>query len=108
MDDAVTLAELVRQLQDGDAGAAEELFRRYATRLTHVAEQYLNARVGRREDGADVVQSVFRTFFRRNAAGQFRIDSSIQMWRLLVKITVLKAQARGRFHTAARRDVATE
>jgi RNA polymerase sigma factor (sigma-70 family) len=108
MDDAETLAELVRHLQAGDSQAAEELFRRYAARLTRVAEQYLSSRVGRREDGSDVVQSVFRTFFRRNAAGQFHIDSSAQMWRLLVKITALKAQAKGRFHTAARRNVAAE
>jgi RNA polymerase sigma factor (sigma-70 family) len=108
MDEAVAMTELTRRLQGGEAQAAEELFRLYAARLTHVAEQYINSKVGRREDGADVVQSVFRTFFRRSAAGQFRIDSKAQLWRLLVKITVLKAQAKGRFHTAARRDVAAE
>ena len=43
-------------------------------------------------DADDIVQSVFRTFFRRAQAGEFRIDSSAQLWQLLVRITVLKAQ----------------
>jgi DNA-directed RNA polymerase specialized sigma24 family protein len=55
-----------------------------------------------------VVQSVFRTFFRRNSEGEFRIDSSAQLWRLLVKITLRKAQAKGRHHTAALRDARAE
>src|SRR5262249_31300306 len=61
-----------------------------------------------RLDGEDVVQSVFRTFFRRCARGDFQIDSSAQIWRLLVKITVAKARAQGRYHSAARRNVAAE
>ena len=53
----------------------------------------------------DVGQSVFRTFFRRVATGEFQIDGSGQLWQLLVKITVRKAQAQGRHHTAALGDV---
>jgi RNA polymerase sigma-70 factor (ECF subfamily) len=59
-------------------------------------------------DGEDVVQSVFRTFFRRSAGGEFRIDSSAQIWKLLVKITLMKARARGRYHSAQKRAVAAE
>jgi RNA polymerase sigma-70 factor (ECF subfamily) len=76
------------------------VFARYAGRLVRVAEQHLSHRLAARLDGEDVVQSVFRTFFRRSEAGEFRIDSSAQLWRLLVRITVLKARAKGRFHTA--------
>ncbi|HYV37222.1 MAG TPA: sigma-70 family RNA polymerase sigma factor [Gemmataceae bacterium] len=108
MNEKVTMAELMQDMQAGNAQAAEALFQRYSDRLTRVAEQHMNRKVAQREDGADVVQSVFRTFFRRNDNGQFRIDSSAQIWRLLVEITVLKARERGRFHTAARRNVAVE
>ena len=58
--------------------------------------------------GEDVVQSAFRTFFRRGHAGEFRIDSSAQLWQLLVKITVLKARAKARHHTAGVRDAGVE
>jgi RNA polymerase sigma-70 factor (ECF subfamily) len=101
------LPDWAQRLREGDA-AAEKLFGEYARRLTHVAEQHLSARLAGRVDGEDVVQSVFRTFFRRSARGEFRIDTSEQIWRLLVRITILKARARGRQHTAARRDVAAE
>ncbi len=92
----------------GDEDAAREMFERYATRLTALAEKQLSRQVARRVDGADVVQSVFRTFFERTARGEFRIDSSIDLWRLLVQITVNKARMQARFHAAERRDVSAE
>ena len=101
-------AELVVRLRGGDAEAAEEVFARYAQRLTALAEQQLSRKLAARLDGADVVQSVFRTFFRRSSAGEFRIDSSAELWRLLVQITLQKARAYGRQHTAGVRDVAAE
>jgi RNA polymerase sigma factor (sigma-70 family) len=95
-------------LRGGDPQAAEEIFARYAQRLTQLAEQQLSHKLAARLDGADVVQSVFRTFFRRSAEGEFRIDSSAELWRLLVQITLQKARAYGRQHTAGVRDVALE
>jgi RNA polymerase sigma-70 factor (ECF subfamily) len=99
---------LVIRLRVGDPLAAEEVFERFALRLTRLAEQQLSRKLAARLDGEDVVQSVFRTFFRRSAAGEFRIDSSAELWRLLVQITLQKARAYGRQHTAAVRDVAAE
>lgn len=107
MDD-VPITNLVKGLQAGDPGAAAQLFNHYAQRLTRLAEQHLSHKLAGRVDGEDVVQSAFRTFFRRSAAGQFTIDGSGQLWRLLVKITLLKARARGRHHTAAMRNVGAE
>src|SRR5258708_2900179 len=88
------------RLQQRDAAAAEAVFARYAQRLVRVAEQHLNKILAARIDGEDVVQSVFRTFFRRAEAGQFRIDTSAQLWQLLVRITILKSRAKARYHTA--------
>src|SRR5262249_20882797 len=56
----------------------------------------------------DVVQSVFRTFFRRSTAGEFQIDSSAQLWGLLVTITLMKARAKARHHLADKRDARAE
>jgi len=99
---------MVERWRQGDPVAADELFRHYAEKLVRIAEQHLARKLAPRLDGADVVQSVFRTFFRRCADGQFHIDGSGQLWRLLVKITLLKARAKGRFHTAAQRDINAE
>jgi DNA-directed RNA polymerase specialized sigma24 family protein len=100
--------DLIQRLRAGDPHAADALFALYAQRLTRIAEQHLSARLAGRLDDSDVVQSVFRTFFRRSAEGEFRIDSSAQLWRLLVKITLLKACAKCRHHTAGIRDVGAE
>jgi RNA polymerase sigma-70 factor (ECF subfamily) len=88
--------------------AVEQLYSRYAQRLVGLAEQHLNQKLARRVDGEEVMQSVFRTFCRRHAEGKIRIDSSAEIWHLLVKMTVLKARARARYHTADKRNVAAE
>lgn len=102
------LPGLVRRLRAGDPDAPDAVYALFARRLTRIAEQHLSERLAGRLDGDDVVQSVFRTFFRRSVAGEFRIDSSAQLWRLLVKITLRKARAKGRHHTAGVRDVGAE
>jgi RNA polymerase sigma-70 factor (ECF subfamily) len=105
MAEANPLSDLLQRVQAGDPEAVGQLFARYARQLTRLAEQHLSRKLAGRLDGEDVVQSVFRTFWRRQAKGQFRIDSVAQLWRLLVTITVRKAQARGRQHTTAARAV---
>jgi len=104
--DEITM--LVGRLREGDPQAAERLFAKYAGRLTRLAQQHLSRKIAGRIDSEDVVQSVFRTFFRRSARGEFQIASSDKIWRLLVKITLLKARAKGRHHTAEKRDVRAE
>jgi RNA polymerase sigma factor (sigma-70 family) len=100
--------DLIHGLRAGDPAAAEAVFALYAQKLTRFAEQHLSAKLAGRLDGSDIVQSVFRTFFRRSAEGEFRIDSTAQLWQLLVKITLLKARAKARHHTAEIRDVGAE
>jgi RNA polymerase sigma factor (sigma-70 family) len=108
MDETDPVTDWLRRWCAGDEQGAELLFARYAARLTHIAEQHLSRKVAAREGGEDVVQSVFRTFFRRSAEGLFRIDTSAQLWRLLVKITLQKARTRGRYHEAKKRSAAAE
>jgi RNA polymerase sigma-70 factor (ECF subfamily) len=108
MGEADAVPGIVTRLIDGDPGGMDELFAQFAGRLTRVAEAHPSRKLTGRVDGEDVVQSVFRTFFRRSAAGEFHIDGSAQLWRLLVKITLRKARAKARHHTARRRDVRAE
>jgi RNA polymerase sigma-70 factor (ECF subfamily) len=108
MSDEEPVAALLERLRGGDQRAAAELFHRYAQRLSRLAEQRLSRRLAGRVDGEDVVQSVFRTFFRRSARGDFRIDTSAQLWRLLLKITLVKVCGQARRHQAGRRDAGAE
>jgi RNA polymerase sigma-70 factor (ECF subfamily) len=108
MDESDSIPALAQRLRSGDPRAAEEVFARYAQQLIQVADRHLNRKMAGRVDGEDVIQSVFRTFFRRNVQGEFQINSSPQIWRLLVKITVRKAHAMARYHTAGVRDIGAE
>jgi RNA polymerase sigma-70 factor, ECF subfamily len=101
-------AELFQGLREGHPQAAAQLFERYTQRLIRLAEQHLSQKLAGRLDGEDVVQSVFRTFFRRSVEREFRIDSTAQIWRLLMKITLMKTRAKGRYHTAQSRDAKAE
>ena len=67
--------------------APPEVDEQYRVRLCQLVEREMNRRFRRREDPEDVVQSAFRTFFRRNAQDEFHIDSSVDLWRLLATIT---------------------
>jgi DNA-directed RNA polymerase specialized sigma24 family protein len=108
VDSANDLNDLVRRLRANDPRAADEVYAVYAQRLTRLAERHLSRRVAQREDGEDVVQSALRTFFRRQSEGEFRLDSNDELWRLLARITLMKARAKARRHTAAARDVGAE
>lgn len=108
MDRVESTPEQLQSVQDGNAEAAARLFEHYAQRLARLAEQHLSRKLAGRLDGEDMVQSVFRTFFRRSAQGEFQVDSSAQIWKLLVKITLMKARAKGRYHTAGMRNAKVE
>lgn len=108
MDQDSSPTELLQRYRQGDPDAARGLFDRYAQRLCRLAEQHLSRQLAGRVDGEDVVQSALRTFFLRSARGEFQIDSRVQLWQLLAKITVRKAREQARRHTAGPRDVGAE
>jgi DNA-directed RNA polymerase specialized sigma24 family protein len=108
MADPNDLNDLLQRLRRNDPGAADEVYAVYAQRLTRLAERNLSRQVAWREDGEDVVQSALRTFFRRHEQGVFRLNSTDELWRLLARITLFKARAKSRRHSAAARDVGIE
>jgi RNA polymerase sigma-70 factor (ECF subfamily) len=106
--DPTPTPDLAAGLAAGNPAAQAAVFRRYADRLARLAEGRLHRRLAGRVDPEDVTQSAFRTFFRRAAGGQFRIDSSAQLWGLLARITLRKARGEVRRHLAGKRDAAVE
>jgi RNA polymerase sigma-70 factor (ECF subfamily) len=96
-------AELVLRWQSGDQAAADELFRRYADRLLTLARNRLSTRLGPRLDAEDVVQSVYRSFFAKARAGQYVLEHSGDLWRLLVVITLNKVRRQAVRHQAGKR-----
>ena len=100
--------QVFEQLRQGDNAAATAVFERYAARLIAVARTHLDARLRRRVDAEDVLQSVLRTFFVRLAGGNVTLINWDSLWGFLVCITVRKcARARER-NRAGVRDVKRE
>jgi RNA polymerase sigma-70 factor (ECF subfamily) len=87
----------------GTDSAGAELDKRYRHRLCRLVERELDRRLRSREDPEDVVQTVFRTYFRRAAQGEFRITHTADLWALLAKITRRKILKRAEYHRAERR-----
>ena len=108
MNSTSTFQQLMHHLGAGDQQAAEAVFQRFTGKLLALAQSRLDARLQQKVDPEDVLQSVFRSFFRRQENNEFDLQGWDELWALLVTFTVRKCckQAR-RFHSE-KRDVTRE
>ncbi len=97
-----------RDLHAGGGDAERLVFSRFAARLNALARVRLSPALAQKVDPEDVTQSVFRTFFRRRAEGEFELRSWDDLWTLLTVITVRKCQRWVGYFQAERRDVRRE
>ena len=105
---AWTSLVLIERYRGGDDSAAEALFARYFERLTLLARSRLSARLARRTDPEDIVQSVYRSFFVGVREGRYTLGRGGDLWRLLASITKHKLLRQVRHQTADRRSVEVE
>jgi len=96
---------LVRRLRKGSSDAATQLYLRYAQRLRLLSQTKCSRDLAARVDSDDIVQSVFRTFFRRVEKGDYDVPDGEDLWNLFLVIGLNKIRATGQFHRAAKRDV---
>ncbi len=101
--------DLMTRLRAGDDAAAAEVFNRFAQRLLTLARHRLDPLLRPKVDAEDVLQSVYRSFFRRQAEGQYDdLESWDGLWGLLTVITLRKCGHRRRQFRSACRDVGRE
>src|SRR4051812_21361 len=96
---------LLRRFRRGQEDGPTLLYLRYAERLRALAAAQMAHGLAARVDSEDIVQSVFRTFFRRAAEGQYDVPEGEELWKLLLVIALNKVRSVGAYHRAARRDV---
>lgn len=96
---------LLRRFRNGQADASTQLYLRYANRLEALAARRSSPELGRRLDPEDIVQTVFRTFFRRVAECNYDVPDGEEIWKLLLVIALNKIRDAGAHHKAAKRDV---
>jgi DNA-directed RNA polymerase specialized sigma24 family protein len=100
--------ELLRRCQTRQSDAATAIFDLYVRRLINLARARIGARLRRRIDPEDVVQSAYRSFFRRAENDEYVLQRSGDLWRLLAQITLHKLYGQIERHTAARRHIGRE
>jgi DNA-directed RNA polymerase specialized sigma24 family protein len=108
VDHQETTTRLLGRWRDGDEAAAAAIYDRFASRLGRLAARRIGQLLLRRTSPDDILQSTFRTFFRRARAGTIQIDCSGAAWRLLTTITVNKVRKQVERHRAGKRDIARE
>jgi RNA polymerase sigma-70 factor (ECF subfamily) len=106
MADHDSFSDLVKRLRAGDAGAAEELVRKYESVIRlEIHCRLSDPRLRRVFDTLDVCQAVLGSFFVRAAAGQFDIDRPEQLVQLLKGMARKKLAFQARQQRAGCRDV---
>jgi RNA polymerase sigma factor (sigma-70 family) len=108
MDSTGSFDDVMTRLQAGDPRAAALVFERFAQRLMALARARLDGRTRQKLDPEDVLQSVFRSFFARQAAGQFHFEGWEGLWGMLVLLTVRKCGRKAQQFRRDRRDVHRE
>jgi len=95
----------IGHLKAGDAAASEALWERYFAQLVELARQHLSRKVRRSADEEDVALSAFADFCAGVTAGRFpRLSNRLDLWRLLLTITLRKAHKVAEYEGQQRRD----
>ena len=105
-DDWIDLTDrsLLRRFRDGQGDAATALYLRYAQRLQRLADSQTDPRIALQVDPEGIVQSVFRTFFRRVSDGHYDVIASDELWKLFLVIALNKIRNTAAHHRAAKRN----
>jgi len=103
MSESPSESGFVNRVNRGTESVAAEVDHRYRQELCRLVEREMNRCLRSREDPEDVVQTVFRTYFRRAALGEFHIKRCSELWALLAKITRRKILKRIEYHQAEKR-----
>lgn len=100
--------ELYRRFHEGDDAAAGEIWERYAQRLAVMVRRRISPKLAQRVDPEDVLQSAYRSFFRKAESGKLLVEREGDLWGLLVRFTVNKTAKVVERNTAGKRELARE
>jgi RNA polymerase sigma factor (sigma-70 family) len=107
-----SVTRLIDDLRASDSeirdAAAEKIWSRYAQQLLERARVKLAARIRRRVDEEDVLQSMYKSFFRRLRHGEYAFKDRRDILNLLVTMTLRKSYDAANRHEREGRDVRRE
>ena len=103
-DDPIT--HWIRQLEQADEAAAQDLWNHYCGRLCAMARSKLTPDTRRVYDEEDAALSAFHSLCHRMAEGRFPdLKDRGDLWRVLVVITSRKVSLRHRHDRQEKRDI---
>ena len=108
MDESLSEASdgsLLRRYKTGDQGAATRLYLKYAHMLHGLAVAQTGQDLKARIEPEDIVQSVFRTFFRRAKDGHYQVPDGEELWKLFLVIGLHKIRDAASYHRAQKRNI---
>jgi DNA-directed RNA polymerase specialized sigma24 family protein len=104
MADDDSVSEWVGQIKNGDEDAAQKLWERYFRRLVGLARKRLPGNARGDADEQDVALNALASVFRAFEEGRFhQLNDRDGLWRLLVTVTVRKAEWQRRHATGLKR-----
>ncbi len=95
---------LLERFRRGEEDAATSLYVRYSERIFRLASYQTSESLSYQVGSEEIVQTVFRTFFRRAATGQYHAVDGDELWKLLLVIALNKIRKKSEFHRAQKRD----
>lgn len=103
----VTLVAILKDEGHGEVSedAARQFCDRYMEKLLSLVKRNLASRYSSRLDPEDVVQSVFRSWFKDAKEGKITAASERDIWKLLSVVALNKVRNKIKFHDAQRRSV---
>ena len=96
---------LVILVRDGDEDAAELLYNRYARRVLGLVKSQMSEKLSSATEPDDLVQSVFKSFFRKVQTGVYNAPPGRTLWNLIAVVAVNKVIRSANYHTAQCRDL---
>lgn len=108
MDANDCFSTVIEGLRAGDDLAARQLVRRFTGQLIVLARRRLDSALTYKVDPEDLVQSVYKSFFKRLEVGQCEFDTWDSLWGYLALLTVRKCLDRAEYYRAACRSLGRE
>ncbi len=108
MSENIPFDALMERLRLGDPEVAEHVFKEFGQRLINLARCRLGGNFRSKVDPEDIMQSVFKSFFRRQADNPFVLESWENLGSLLTVLTLRKCGFRNSYFRAQCRDVKRE
>jgi len=96
---------LIRRMGGGDGDAATQFYLKHADGLLEIAKRRIAVFLQSQVDPEDIVQSTFKSFFKRASKGEYYAPEAEDLFNLLAVIAMRKINAKADYLQSQKRDI---